>query len=123
MARSAAAKKVAKAASAGAGGKGAHAERSFLFPMAMVLVVALGVVLIFVARDQRTEIAPRGAPLLSDHWHSTFNLYVCDEISPTTYPNDSEQDLTGLHTHGDGLIHIHPFVSTVSAQYATIGAL
>ena len=122
MARSAAAKKVAKAASTGAGGKGAQRERNFLFPLAMALVVVLGVVLIFVARDRRTENAPRGAPTLNDHFHSAYTVYVCDEISPTVYPNDSVNDETGLHTHGDGLIHIHPFVSTVSAQFATVGA-
>ena len=122
MARSAAAKKVAKAASTGAGGKGAQTERNFLFPAAIALVVVLGVVLIFVARDRRADDAPRGAPTLQDHWHSAYNIYVCDEISPTSYPNDSANDETGLHTHGDGLIHIHPFVSTVSAQFATVGA-
>lgn len=122
MARSAAAKKVAKAASTGAGGKGAQTERNFLFPAAIALVVVLGIVLIFIARDERAENAPRGAPTLQDHWHSAYNIYVCDEISPTSYPNDSVEDDTGLHTHGDGLIHIHPFVSTVSAQFATVGA-
>ena len=122
MARSAAAKKVAKAASTGAGGKGAQRERNFIFPLAIALVVVLGVVLIFVARDRRAENAPRGAPTLNDHWHSTYTVYVCDEISPQVYPNDSVEDDTGIHTHGDGLIHIHPFVSTVTAQFATVGA-
>jgi hypothetical protein len=122
MARSAAAKKVAKAASTGAGGKGATRERNILFPAAMALVVVLGVVLIFVARDKRAENAPSGAPTLQDHWHSAYNVYVCDTVSPTAYPDDSGEDLTGIHSHGDGLIHIHPFVSTVSAQFATLGA-
>ena len=74
------------------------------------------------ARDQRSENAPRGAPTLQDHWHSAYNVYVCDTVSPTAYPDDSGEDLTGIHSHGDGLIHIHPFVSTVSAQFATLGA-
>jgi len=122
MARSAAAKKVAKAASTGAGGKGAGSERNILFPAAMTLVALLGVVLVFVARDQRSDLAPAGDPGLEDHWHSAYNIFVCDEIDPTVFANDSEDDRTGIHTHGDGLIHIHPFVSTVTGQYATLGA-
>ena len=122
MARSAAAKKVAKAASTGAGGKGASGERNILFPAAMTLVALLGVVLILVARDQRADVAPAGDPTLDDHWHTAYGVYVCDELSPITFPNDSDDDRTGIHTHGDGLIHIHPFVSTVTGQYATLGA-
>ncbi len=122
MARSAAAKKVAKAASTGAGGKGAASERKVLFPAAMTLVALLGVVLVLVARDQRADLAPVGDPGLEDHWHSAYNFFVCDEVDPTVFENDSEDDRTGIHTHGDGLIHIHPFVSTVTGQYATLGA-
>ena len=122
MARSAAAKKVAKAASTGAGGKGAGSERNILFPAAMTLVALLGVVLVFVARDQRSDLAPAGDPGLEDHWHTAYNIFVCDEVIPTVFTNDSEDDRTGIHTHGDGLIHIHPFVSTVTGQYATLGA-
>ncbi len=122
MARSAAAKKVAKAASTGAGGKGAGSERKVLFPAAMMLVALLGIVLVVVARDQRSDLAPAGDPGLEDHWHSAYNIFVCDEVDPTVFVNDSEDDRTGIHTHGDGLIHIHPFVSTVTGQYATLGA-
>ena len=122
MARSAAAKKVAKAASTGAGGKGAGSERKILFPVAMVLVALLGVALIVVARDQRSDLAPKGAPELDDHWHSAYTIHVCGETVSQVFPNDSEDDRTGIHTHGDGLIHIHPFTSTVTGQYATLGA-
>ena len=122
MARSAAAKKVAKAASAGAGGKGAGSERKILFPAAMTLVALLGVALIFVARDQRSDLAPKGDPGLDDHWHSAYAIHLCDAVVPLQFPNDSEDDRTGIHTHGDGLIHIHPFVNTVTGQYATLGA-
>lgn len=122
MARSAAAKKVAKAASTGAGGKGAGSERQILFPAAMILVALLGVVLVFVARDQRSDQAPAGDPGIEDHWHTAYNVFVCDEIDQSVFANDSEDDRTGIHTHGDGLIHIHPFVSTVTGQYATLGA-
>ena len=41
--------------------------------------------------------------------------------SGTLYPNDVD-DLSGIHTHGDGLIHIHPFHTGVTGQFATVGA-
>ncbi|MDG2025218.1 MAG: hypothetical protein P8J75_12265 [Actinomycetota bacterium] len=122
MARSAAAKKVAKAASTGAGGKGGGGDRNILFPAAMILVALLGITLVFVARDQRSDLAPAGDPSLGDHWHSAYGVYVCDGLDPSVFENDSRDDRTGIHTHGDGLIHIHPFVSTVTGQYATVGA-
>jgi hypothetical protein len=123
MARSSAAKKVAKAASTGAGGAKAQTERNFLFPMAMVLISILGVALIFVARDRRADNSPQGAPRIgADHWHVAYQIYVCDSVNPTVYPEDSVEDLTGIHSHGDGLFHIHPFVTTVSGQFAVVGA-
>ena len=121
MARSAAAKKVAKAASAGGSGRSFRPRRDILFPAAMLLVVLLGVVLILVARGERAENAPAGPPRLGDHWHSLYAIYNCDDFILDVYPNDVD-DVTGIHTHGDGLIHIHPFVSTVTGQFATIGA-
>ncbi|HEY2813991.1 MAG TPA: hypothetical protein VGJ03_11055 [Acidimicrobiales bacterium] len=34
---------------------------------------------------------------------------------------DAQQDVLGIHTHGDGLIHIHPFVDSVAGSKATLG--
>jgi hypothetical protein len=34
---------------------------------------------------------------------------------------DAQQDTLGIHTHGDGLIHIHPFVDSVAGRNATLG--
>ncbi|MCY3586699.1 MAG: hypothetical protein F4117_03210 [Acidimicrobiales bacterium] len=121
MARSAAAKKVAKAASAGGSGRSFRPRRDILFPAAMLLVVLLGVVLILVARNERSSNAPAGPPRLGDHWHSLYAIYDCDEFIGDLYPNDVD-DQSGIHTHGDGLIHIHPFHTGVTGQFATVGA-
>ena len=121
MARSAAAKKVAKAASTGGGGRSFRARRDVLFPAAMLLVALLGVVLILVARSERADNAPAGPPRLGDHWHSLYTIYECDDFVADLYPNDVN-DFSGIHTHGDGLIHIHPFHTGVTGQFATVGA-
>jgi hypothetical protein len=34
---------------------------------------------------------------------------------------DATSDVLGIHTHGDGVIHTHPFVSSVAGRGATIG--
>ncbi len=87
----------------------------------MLLVVLVGVALILVARDERADNAPAGPPRLGDHWHSLYAIYNCDEFVLDVYPNDVE-DQSGIHTHGDGLIHIHPFHTGVTGQFATVGA-
>jgi hypothetical protein len=34
---------------------------------------------------------------------------------------DAQQDVLGIHTHGDGLIHIHPFTDSAAGRKATLG--
>ncbi len=49
---------------------------------------------------------PEGdAPTGADHWHAAYEYIVCGEVQPPapTWAN------SGVHTHGDGIIHIHPF--------------
>ncbi len=72
-----------------------------------------------------TTIAPSvddGRPLANqDHWHSAYTIFVCgQEFLPL--PQDTSDDVTGIHTHGDSLIHIHPFTDEVAGEGATIGA-
>ncbi|MDG2908809.1 MAG: hypothetical protein P6D49_11000 [Acidimicrobiales bacterium] len=114
MARGDSGNKVARAARAGAGG-GTGERRALGFPLALALVVILGVALVAFARSGREATA---APRLGDHWHSAYDIYVCD-----TYRGKivNEADPNGIHTHGDGIIHIHPFSSLASGKSATIG--
>jgi hypothetical protein len=55
-------------------------------------------------------------PGLGDHWHAAFGIYLCDRFLPPLI--DVRPDTTGIHTHADGLIHVHPF----EARYAGEGA-
>jgi hypothetical protein len=36
-------------------------------------------------------------------------------------PTDAQADALGIHTHGDGLIHIHPFADSAAGRKATMG--
>jgi hypothetical protein len=52
-----------------------------------------------------------------DHWHAAFGVYVCDEFLP---PRAESESPLGIHTHGDGVIHIHPFGAEAAGENATL---
>jgi hypothetical protein len=63
-------------------------------------------------------------PKLGDHWHTAYGIYVCDKFMPSLV---KESDMripaaSGIHSHGDGLIHVEPRSSAVTGQNATLGA-
>ena len=120
MVRGDSARKVARAARAGdAGGSGGD-RRRIGFPVAMAVVVILGVLLVGWARSNREATS---APRLGDHWHSVYDVYVCLQSNAGTWRSKIivERDPDGIHTHGDGLIHIHPFNSNATGDDARLG--
>lgn len=122
METSKSAKRVAKVAKQSTKTK-VRAQRGLLFPVAMAAVIVLGVSLIVVAR-QRTAASAAVAPLLNqDHWHVAYGVYVCKEFKPaiTTQNETVDGVQAGIHTHGDGVMHIHPFSSTAAGRNAKLG--
>ena len=59
---------------------------------------------------------PEG-PEVGDHWHAVFAIYACGDFLAVQDPNDP----LGIHTHSDGLIHIHPFEEEAAGENATLG--
>ena len=114
MARGDSASKVARAARAGASG-GIGERRKMGFPVMVALVVVLGALLVFWARTDREATS---APRVGDHWHSAYDVYVCDTFRSKIV---LETDPNGIHSHGDGLIHIHPFNKLASGRDAVLG--
>ncbi len=54
------------------------------------------------------------------HWHSAYGIYQCDRyLDP--FDGTEFADPVGLHSHDDGLIHIHPFLLRVSGAKARLG--
>jgi hypothetical protein len=96
-------KKVQRAARAAASSRGASERRELGFPLTVAAVVVLGVALVVAARWQRE---PPLAPTTADHWHAAYAVYDCDSLLG---PFPSERDTQGIHSHADGVIHIHPF--------------
>jgi hypothetical protein len=107
-------KKVARAAKA-AGRPGA--KKNYAWPLAIGAVVVLGVVLIVASFGGGSSNA---APRIGDHWHAAYGVYDCDGyMSPA---RDVAGDQTGIHTHEDGLMHMHPFASRVTGDGSNLEA-
>jgi len=140
VAPSSSAKKVAKLASRRKGKK-VRFQGGSIFPIAVALVVALGLLLIVYGRQSRPSDGS-GVPRVNDgsnidaHWHAAFGIYTCDTFQPkitgtleeTGIDSDGEQVLLnekfrvlGIHSHGDGIIHYHPASTKSSGNRAKLG--
>lgn len=131
MASSSSAKKVARvAAKSGsgkpAGGTSSGSNRNWMFGLGIVAIIALGIGVVMVARSENggygKNTTPPKANLQNgdpfDHWHAAFAIEVCGtELDPL---QDGPTDVQGIHTHGDGLIHIHPFTRAAAGKRATL---
>ena len=55
-------------------------------------------------------------PLISrDHWHASYTIFIGDQRQPNIPTFEA-----GVHTHGDGIIHIHPFKSSEEGAGASL---
>jgi hypothetical protein len=103
-------------------------------------VVVVGIALVAFARgDRPDEVGPRLASSSgpADHWHAALGVYDCgtwlsdgsgDGVWKWPYatsqgsPARANTDAyAGLHSHGDGIIHMEPAVSEEAGQNATVG--
>jgi hypothetical protein len=118
MGKASSSKKVARAARAGGRRSAGARQRNLLFPGAVALIVILGIALVSYAANDRkndTQVAPVAN---QDHWHAAYGFYICDEFVPALAEFGSSD---GIHTHGDGVIHIHPFTENGAGDNATLG--
>ena len=110
MGNASSSKKVQRAART-AGRPGAR--RNYGWPMAIGAVVVLGVVLLIASRGGGdNSLAPR----MNDHWHEAYGVYDCSQY----LANLPEQVHSGIHTHGDGLIHVEPSKPAETGKGANI---
>jgi hypothetical protein len=117
MGKASSAKKVARAARAG--GKRTGQRRQLGYPMAVVAIVVAGVGLVTFAKASGESADSTNPPQAGDHWHAAYGVYVCDRFIDNF--SDREEDRLGIHTHDDGLIHVHPFSGGAGGRNATLG--
>jgi hypothetical protein len=91
----------------------------------LVLAGTLGVVL------SRTNSASGIGPTSSDHWHAALGVDDCGKWAPNwltpvdpsagTPVRSGSTIYAGMHSHGDGLIHMEPQSSADTGKHATVG--
>jgi hypothetical protein len=118
MGKASSSKKVARAARAGGRRASGGRQRDLKFPAAIGVIVVLGVALIAFAANDRKSDAQVPPIAQQDHWHAAFGVYICGEFQPNPPLFESP---VGIHTHDDGVIHIHPTSSGGAGENATLG--
>ncbi|HEX5095340.1 MAG TPA: hypothetical protein VFX21_04975 [Acidimicrobiia bacterium] len=103
--------------------KSRHQRTSGWFYATVAVIVVIGSVTIgaiVMGRDDNNT-----APVIGDHWHAAFGVNICGEwiSNPATFetPANNSGVRAGIHTHGDGFIHIHPFARAETGNNATLG--
>jgi len=80
-------------------------------PVLFVVFVVFGILgLLFVVRGAT------GAPRINDHRHATYQTFICGQRQGN-FPEWG----AGVHTHADGVIHIHPFLPSEEGAGARLG--
>jgi hypothetical protein len=84
------------------------------YALAGVVIIA-GVIGIMFSRSSSADAPPL---VNKDHWHAALGVNICGQWLPNA---PQFEDAEGIHTHGDGLIHIHPFLTRAAGKNATVG--
>jgi hypothetical protein len=89
-----------------------------------IAIVVVGVALVAWSVSENKNKA-NAAPAIGDHWHAFLGINVCGQWLPNAPSFEDRANeagvRAGLHSHGDGLMHIHPFSSDESGTKATVG--
>jgi hypothetical protein len=97
---------------------------SMMWSMITALIVVVGVALVVWSVSDRKASADT-PPQIGDHWHAYLGVNVCGQWLPNApefAQRASEAGVSaGLHSHGDGLMHLHPHGSDETGNRATVG--
>ena len=98
-----------------------------MYYLTIGIVAVLGVAGVYTSRQHRLhtitvqgKVPPRAG---KDHWHVAYGIYVCENATKGHFlPAITDQnDPAGIHTHGDGIIHVHPYYDSSAGRNATLG--
>ena len=83
-------------------------------PVVTVMLIVFGILGgVFIVRGST------GSPRVRDHWHAALQMFVFGERQPLLLEFDANPE--GIHTHGDNIIHLHPFIPAGEGSGAAIG--
>ncbi len=94
----------------GGGSAGITGAMPWILGGGAIVVVAIIVVVIFTGGGGSSGAA------IGDHWHARINITVCGQA----YIEPLFESEGGIHTHGDGQAHIHPFTSDYAGDNADL---
>jgi hypothetical protein len=124
MGRGSVGRRVSRAARTGGGRAYSRRNTPWSWWGTMGVIIVLGVVLVGWSRHERTAVLNAAAhgtpPTLGDHWHEAFAFDICGTVEPNP-PANPDLSTAGLHTHGDGNIHIEPISASDTGHNATLG--
>ena len=112
MGKASSSKKVARAARA-AGRPGAR--KNYTWPAVIGIVIVLGIIGVVLSRGGGDDST--GPPTLTDHWHEAYGIDLCGKWAADL----PQQVHSGIHTHGDGLIHVEPTTHQETGKNANVG--
>ena len=78
----------------------------------VLLLGVLAAVGLLVGRPRAEDATPRAR---IDHWHAAYGVYVCDRYLAAV---EGEGDQDGIHSHGDGIVHVEPLNRTSAGANA-----
>jgi hypothetical protein len=90
------------------------------FTIVIVAIFLLGVALIALAKNDDTGSgsAKGPGPQVNDHWHAAIGVNLCGTWQANLPLYESA---TGIHSHGDGFMHMHPFSAAGAGSNANVG--
>ncbi len=86
-------------------------RRKSLRRLLVVVVGLTALVLVLILIGSRPQL-----PSVGDHWHARYEIIICEERFPFFPYTQGE-----IHTHGDGLIHVHPKVESEAGVNSHLG--
>lgn len=86
---------------------------AFVAAIMVILLVGAGLLVLFKNNPKPLE---RGA-IPGEHWHANLRMEFCGKTMGN-YPYLEGE----IHSHGDGVIHLHPQTPAFSADNANLGA-
>jgi hypothetical protein len=97
--------------------------------IALIVIVFVTIAVITISDRSSADAPPQpGNPSTGepgDHWHAAFAANVCGDWlgNPGEFETaaDNPNVRVGIHTHGDGFMHIHPFTKSEGGDNATVG--
>jgi len=77
--------------------------------------LALAFIVVYWMVPWFNQPASQELPSRGDHWHARYSIVLCGESIPPRPYSDG-----GIHTHGQGKIHIHPHSPSTAGKNADL---